>query len=78
MPIYDFRNIETDEITEAVISIANYDQYLIDNPHLVRTFTKAPSLVSGIKSARTIAGSGWGEHLARIKKGSGKGNTIKT
>lgn len=78
MPLYDFRNIDTDEITEAVISIANYDQYLIDNPHLVRTFTKAPSLVSGTKSALSMAGSGHRELLQRIKDGSGEGNTIKT
>lgn len=78
MPLYDFRNIDTDEITEAVVSIANYDQYLIDNPHLVRTFTKAPMLVSGSKSALSMAGSGHRELLQRIKDGSGEGNTIKT
>jgi len=78
MPLYEFRNTETDELVEQFMKISEYDQFNIDNPQLVRTFTKAPALVSGTKSALTMAGSGWSEHLGRIKKGAGEGNTIKT
>jgi len=35
-------------------------------------------LVSGSKSALSMAGSGHRELLQRIKDGSGEGNTIKT
>lgn len=78
MPIYEFKNNETDEVTEVMIKISEYDGYLKDNPHLSRCFTKAPGLTSGVKSALTMAGADWQEHLGNIKKGAGKDNNIKT
>lgn len=78
MPIYEFKNSETGEVVDVMIKISEYDDYLKDNPHLSRCFTKAPGLTSGTKSALTMAGSNWQEHLGNIKKGAGKENTIKT
>jgi hypothetical protein len=78
MPIYEFRNTETDELLDVSLKISEYDQYIKDNPKLVRHYSKAPGLTSGTKSALTVAGKEWEGHLNRIKKGSGKQNTIKT
>jgi len=78
MPIYDFKNKETDEVIEVNVKIADYDNFLKDNPHLTRHFTSTPALVSAGKSTLSTAGDGWKDHLNRIKKGSGRGNTIKT
>jgi predicted nucleic acid-binding Zn ribbon protein len=78
MPIYEFRNNETGEETEVILRIAEYDEYVKNNPHLSRFFSKPPALTSGSKSALAMAGSTWQEHLGNIKKGSGKSNTIKT
>ena len=36
MPRYDFRNIETGEISEHSMSYKEYDQFLLDNPQLER------------------------------------------
>lgn len=36
MPRYDFKNIETGEITEHSMSWKEYDQFLLDNPNLER------------------------------------------
>ena len=40
MPIYDFLNIETDEIIEKRMTIAEKEQYLLDNPHIHSYFGK--------------------------------------
>ena len=37
----------------------------------------APALVSGVRSNLARAGSEWRDLLGNIKKGSGRGNTIK-
>lgn len=79
MPMYDFKNKETGDVESHRIPLAEYDQFKEDNPHLERTFSgSAPSLVSGVKSAATIAGSGWNDLLGKVKANSGKHNTIKT
>lgn len=41
MPIYPLRNTETGEITEKIMKISEYEQYLIDNPNIVRYFDSA-------------------------------------
>jgi hypothetical protein len=78
MPIYSFRNKETGEIAEVILRISEYDQYLSDNPNLERYYDGAPGLISSSKSTMRQAGNEWRNHLDRIKKGSGRGNTIKT
>ena len=44
----------------------------------LRHIIQAPSMVTDTKGTLTRAGSEWRDHLERIKKKSGKGNTIKT
>ena len=78
MPIYEFKNNDTDEVIDISLKISEYDDYVKNNPHLTRCFTKAPGLSSGSKSALSMAGSSWQEHLGNIKKGAGKDNNIKT
>ena len=79
MPQYDFRNKETGEVTEVLLRISEYDQWLSDNPEWSRYFPadSAPKLVSGAKTTMRLAGSDWNEHLKNIKKTSGRQNTIK-
>lgn len=80
MPIYEFKNTETGELTEKVLSISEYDDYLKDNPTLVRYYspTSSPGLISDSQSPLRRAGNEWRNHLDRMKAGSGRGNTIKT
>lgn len=78
MPVYEFRNKDTQEVTEVVLKISEYDNYLSENPQLERYYSTAPSLTSGHKTARQLAGTEWNDHLKRIKKSSGRDNTIKT
>lgn len=39
MPLYELKNNETGEIFEKSMKIAEYEQYLKDNPHIQRHFT---------------------------------------
>jgi hypothetical protein len=78
MPIYEFKNNETDEVTEVTLKISEYDDFLESNPNLSRYYSSVPSLVTGNTSALRTAGDGWKDHLNRIKSGSGRSNTIKT
>jgi hypothetical protein len=79
MPQYDFRNKETGEVTEVLLRISEYDQYLSDNPEWERYFAvgSGPKIVAGVKSPMRMAGKGWETHLTNIKKGSGRDNSIK-
>ena len=78
MPNYDFKHKETGEIKEITLSVSKYDEWKANNPDWERYHSTAPSLVSGSKSALTMAGKDWQSHLSEIKKGAGKANTIKT
>jgi hypothetical protein len=77
MPIYQFRNKETEEVFEINLKISEYDDYMKENPNLERYYTTAPGITSGHKTARQLAGSEWNDLLGRIKKNAGRNNTIK-
>lgn len=51
MPTYLFRNKETDEETTEFMSISEYEQYKLDNPHL-EPGVCAPSIISGVSSLK--------------------------
>lgn len=80
MPVYEFKDKETGEVTEKILSLSKYDEYLKENPNLERYYSPAssPGLISDSQSTMRRAGSEWRNHLERMKKGSGRGNTIKT
>lgn len=44
MPTYEFRNKETGEVTERFMSMSAREQFLVDNPHLEQTITRAPAV----------------------------------
>ncbi len=77
MPTYTFKDTNTGEVFDKFLKISELDEYSESNPHLEKVI-HAPNLISGIKSARQLAGSEWNEHLSNIKKGAGRGSTIKT
>lgn len=78
MPTYDFLNTKTEEVEEHVMKMAEYDDFVKDNPHLQRQFT-APALLSqGNGNIVGQTSTDWRDHLKRIKKQSGRNNTIKT
>ena len=70
MPLYDFKNIETDELEEHMVKISEYDQFLLDNPNLQRVYTKVAALnYSAGPDVLSKAGSEWKDVQERIKSG---------
>jgi len=76
MPTYVFRDLNSDEIVEHTMKLAELDQFKESNPHL-KIQLQPLNPISDHKSTQTRAGSEWQDHLKNIKKGSGRGNTIK-
>lgn len=79
MPQYEFKNKETGEVTEVLLRLSEYDEWKKNNPQWERYHSSGsvPKVVSGTKSALSMAGKDWEKHLTNIKKASGKDNTIK-
>lgn len=72
MPLYDFENIETGEITTEMISISGKEQFLKDNPNLKQVILYNPTnpgLISGASGSLKMAGDGWKEVQDKIKSG---------
>jgi len=68
MPTYEFVNKKTKKIEEYVMSISAYDQFKVDNPHLQRYYSDAPTFSytgSGDLSGKKADG-GWKETLQKI------------
>tara|TARA_B100000902_G_scaffold188067_1_gene180033 strand:- start:3869 stop:4117 length:249 start_codon:yes stop_codon:yes gene_type:complete len=73
MPLYEFIDTETEEVEEVMLSISEYDQWLIDNPTKKRYYSQAPAMsYSGFKSKESRAGDGWKEVQDRIRSGMPK------
>ena len=48
MPIYTFRDVNTNEIFDLMMSISDLDKYKEQHPHHERYIDSAPSIVSGV------------------------------
>ena len=64
MPLYSFRDKDTDELVEFTLRIADYDSFLTSNPNLERYFDSFPGIVGGTGSIRTD--SGFKEVLSKV------------
>ena len=71
MPTYDFKNTDTGEVTELVMSISKMEQYKKDNPNMQMVIsTPKQNLITGKDgSVLKQAGDGWKEVQDRIKSG---------
>jgi hypothetical protein len=69
MPTYEFKNKDTDEVFEKIMSYDSKVKYLEDNPNIQSHYTTLNIDWDGGKSVLTRAGSGWKEVQDRIKSG---------
>jgi phosphoglycerate dehydrogenase-like enzyme len=76
MPIYTLRKKSTDEVFDVNIKFDDLAQMLEDDD--IERVLSTPHFAGNTVSNLRRAGSEWQDHLNRIKKGSGSGNTIKT
>ena len=76
MPSYTLRDIKTKKERDVFCSYTELQEILKDDPQLVQKLT-TPIIVAGVGSLLSKTDDGWKDHLKEIKKGSGRGNTIK-
>ena len=76
MPVYTLRRKSTDEVFDVNIKFDDLAQMLEDDD--IERVLVPPKFASNTMSNLRRAGGEWNDLLGKIKKGSGKGNTIKT
>ena len=70
MPLYEFKDTETEEIFEVMMSFSEAEEFMEKHPQIKRYYSKAPGLITG-KEGSTLkkAGDGWKEVQDKIKQG---------
>ena len=76
MPVYTLRRKSTQEEWDVNVKFDDLAQLLEDDD--IEKVLVPVKFASNTTSNLRRAGSEWNDHLSRIKKGSGSGNTIKT
>lgn len=77
MPTYTMMHKETEEEQNIFCSYEESLKFLEENPDWTRVIT-APALVSTTGNVINKTSGDWKDLMKNIKKGSGKGNNIKT
>ena len=77
MPTYTMMHKETEEEQNTFCSYEESLKFLEENPDWTRVIT-APALVSTTGNVINKTSGDWKDLMKNIKKGSGKGNNIKT
>jgi hypothetical protein len=77
MPKYTLKRISTGEEWDVTCSFDELAHHLSIDDDIVKVLS-TPAFAGNTMSNLRRAGSEWQDHLGRIKKGSGSGNTIKT
>lgn len=65
MPIYTYRDVNTNEIFDVMMSMSDLQEYSKQNPSHERYFDSVPAIVSGV-STSTRTDDGFKEVLSRI------------
>lgn len=78
MPTYQFKNTETGEITEKIMSISAMEEYKKENPHMQSYHSGAANIIGHTDGIMSKTSGDWRDLMKSIKKGSGRGDTIKT
>lgn len=75
MPTYNMKNAETGEVVVVTITLAEREEMLASGQWVQEL--AAPSFVTMPGGTLSRTSSDWKDLLKKIKKGSGKANTIK-
>jgi hypothetical protein len=70
MPVYAFKNKDTEEIEEHTLRISEYDKFKEDNPHLERYIDGSPGMSDPVRLGLVKPSEGFREVLRNIQKGS--------
>jgi hypothetical protein len=78
MPLYTFKNDETDEVTEIMMKISELDDFKAVNPHLKQLITGAPAIGDSARLGVKKTPDSFNSLLKHVKKGNSKGITKST
>ena len=79
MPLYTLKDLKTQAEWNITCKYAELQDILDAQDNVIRVITPPNFSTSGVVThANSKTDDGWKEHIKRIKKGSGRGNTIKT
>lgn len=68
MPLYDFKNLKTNEIETKMMSISDMEEYVKD-PNIQQVITPPKVLTAKDGQVLKKAGEGWKEVQQKIQKG---------
>lgn len=74
MPTYTFRNIETGDVFDKIMSWNSREEYLKDNPQLEAIIGGAPALGDPVRLGVTRNDDGFKEVLSKISAANYKSN----
>jgi len=77
MPTYTVKDLKTNAQWDVSCSWNELQEMLDNSPDLIKVLS-TPQFVSGVGNLHSKIPDGFRDKLNQIKKGSGKGNTIKT
>lgn len=77
MPTYTLRDIKTQSEWDVNCSYNELQTILDEMPDVIKVLS-TPKIVTGVGNLHSKVPDGFKDKLNQIKKGSGKGNTIKT
>ncbi|CAB5221078.1 hypothetical protein UFOVP247_79 [uncultured Caudovirales phage] len=78
MANYTFLNKETNEEFDIDMPISQLDTYKAENPHLEQRIKRAPAIADPSRLGLKKPDAGFRDVLKRVKKASGRNNTINT
>jgi hypothetical protein len=74
MPTYTMKNLETEEVNDVILSFSERDEMLASGKY--EQMLATPKLVSSVQSTLSRTSGDWKNLMTKIKKGSGRGNTV--
>ena len=78
MPLYEFRNTETDEVIEKFMSIASREEFLKENPHMSPIISGGNALIDPVRLGIRRPDQGFKEVLQRIHEKTAGSTLNKT
>ena len=78
MPSYTFLNTDSGEVFTTIMSIAEREEYLKDNPHIQQQLISAPSIGDSIRLGLKKPDNGFRDRLREIKKAHSRGLSRST
>ena len=75
MPTYTFRDINTGEESTTIMSMAEREEFVANNPHMQQVIHSAPALGDPIRLGLKKPDNGFRDRLKEIKKAHSRGLT---